>query len=398
MTQYKTNLTKNELDEFLRKLQAEGHSMKTTEVTKEIYVAARVHYGGWKNALSKLGIIQEPNKQITAKRKHTPETMAEEFRAILARGYSKSQISKKYGALYNAILRQYGSIEHFAETVGIDLMQYKNIKIKTNYRKVDKVEYVEYGNLSKQDVDKFIDTLIATCKGDDDITAESIFANYPKEYVSIKKHYGKVSEAFVCSGKYILDKNVPKNWTKEFLVEQIKMGYEMGKPLNTAYVTIYASSAEEFARKAFGSWRQALETSGIPKEYYELDSQESARAGHEFENVLGEILSEIGVEYTKYDHDKYRPDFVVGTHWIDAKLSMWTIEMHKHGTIKNYEPHCDKLTLVFLRGSRDYDAKITEKTRLVSVYKIMKKLPKDKVDIYQRKLDAILDILKENAA
>jgi len=372
--------------------------MKTTEITTVLYKAVQVYYGSWKTALTTLGITQETSKLTQTKRTWTEDSLCTELRKHLDKGQSKTYISKNHTRLYNAILRNYGSIEHFSEVVGIDLSIYENIKPKTNYRKIDKVTFNENGIMSKQDTEKFVSKLIDNYNAADIITTRTLTVDYPQEYLAIRKHYGSVANAFTSNGRYILDKKVPKRWSKEFLISQLQLGYTLNEQLNTEYVTKYASSAEEYARKAYGSWRKALEFAEIPKQYYELDSQESARAGHIFESVLGEILTDLGVEFTKYTHEKYKPDFVSGAHWIDAKLSLWTVNSHNKGTIKNYEPYCERLTVVFLRGRCDYDTMVTDKTRVVNVYKLMEGLSKERADCYQRKLDAILDALKENAA
>lgn len=304
MTKYKATSSKEEVDAYLRKIYANGHSMKTAEVPIVVYKNTQAYYGNWKNALNTLGLRREKSKSANAKE-----------------------------------------------------------------------------IINKRDIDAFINELI---NSDVKVCASYLLLNHPLEYHSIKHHYGSIAEAFTLMDVYVLDKAVPKKWTAEFLTSQIVLGYETNKQLNTDYIVRFAPSAEEFARKCFGSWRNAIISAGLPIEYVELDSQKASRDGHKFEEILGEILGDLGVNFRKYEHERWRPDFVVGNHWIDAKLSQWTV--FNSDTVENYEPHCEELTIIFLRGDKEFDKKLTGKTRMVNVYALLKNLSEDKQRLYNQNL------------
>lgn len=238
--------------------------------------------------------------------------------------------------------------------------------------------------IEKGKLDAFIREII---NEDIEIDASYLLLNYPIEYLSIKHYYGSIAEAFTLKDVYILDKRTRKNWSAEFLTSQILLGYENGKPLNTDYIVRVAPSAEEFARKRFGSWKNAIISAGIPIEYVELDSQKYARAGHRFEEVLGDILRDLGVDFRKYEHERWQPDFVVGNHWIDAKLSQSTV--YNSDTIEKYEPHCDELTIIFLRGDKGFDKKLTDKTRMINVHNLLTDLPEAKRKYYINLLSTV---------
>lgn len=398
MTTYKTGISKPELVTILKTLEAEGHSLKSAEVTANIYRAAKVYYGSWKNVINELELKQHANKLTQVRRKLTDEEIKSTLTEYLSLGYTKKDILNKDRRIYDAILRNFGSIEHFACTNGIDLSAYPNFKYKKNYRKLEKESFTSEQTLSKEEVDVYLKRILHEYSQGDKINYDSVFKDNRKMLESIKTIYGSLAKAICSSGEYVLDLEAPKLWSKDFLLTQIRLGYELEAPLNTEYITKFAPSAEEYARRAFGSWKNAVLLAGIPNSYFELDSQVSARAGHVFEEVLGEILQCLGFEYSKYTHEKYKPDFVCGNHWIDAKLSLWTLSKHEKGTVGKYEPHCDKLTIVFLRGDKLYDNMITDKTRVVSVYVLLSKLTASLKDYYTIKLEAILDALKENAA
>lgn len=89
-----------------------------------------------------------------------------------------------------------------------------------------------------------------------------------------------------------------------------------------------------------------------PKECMDFDTQKSR--GRRFELVFREILRALNINHT---HNKYlnngsiRPDFQLeGNIWIDTKLSSWTESTKK--TVKKYNPYCDKLIIVYLRGNK----------------------------------------------
>lgn len=114
-------------------------------------------------------------------------------------------------------------------------------------------------------------------------------------------------------------------------------------------------------------------------------------AGHLFEEVLGELFREIGIDYVKERFGDCIPDFAVGDLWYDAKLSETTI--HLCNTVEKYEPNCEALTIVFLRGNKNTDRKLTDKTRLVHVSHYLKRLPEIRQAYFSRKLNEITQTL-----
>lgn len=98
--------------------------------------------------------------------------------------------------------------------------------------------------------------------------------------------------------------------------------------------------------------------------------------GYEFERLVELLLNELRIEHQKQPKiENCIPDFVANNgRWFDAKLSEWSI--NTCNTIQKYEPNCRLLTIVFLRGnSTDY--MVTNKTRLINAYKLVKQLPRD---------------------
>ncbi|MED1287301.1 hypothetical protein [Bacillus mycoides] len=105
--------------------------------------------------------------------------------------------------------------------------------------------------------------------------------------------------------------------------------------------------------------------------------------GREFECIVDELLLEINMNYKKGFNQKLKPDYVLKNNiWMDAKLSRTTILNSSRNTIEKYEPHCKLLVIIFFRGEKTFDKMITQKTRMISVYKLIKQLSKHKQKLF----------------
>lgn len=298
----------------------------------------------------------------------------------------------------NEVLRLYSegvSGKKIAELLGVGKTQIFRI-LKQNNIKTNVSKKGVNGNgeraLSAEETMKRVMQLIKQSETEK-ITKYRVKEEDSLLWFSIKHHYKTLSNAVKLSGEYVLDRGIRKEWDQGYLLEQIKLGYELGMPLNSDHMTKgFGCSTEYFARKTFGSWENAIKAAGINYEEIRQDGSTLAPLGHEFEMVVSELFTDLDMSFSRYDHDKYRPDFVLGNEWVDAKLSQFTYRTPDDNgltVIDKYEPHCDKLTLVFLRGNKEYDASITEKTRLVNVYKYINRLPENLRGNYYARLDEI---------
>jgi hypothetical protein len=114
--------------------------------------------------------------------------------------------------------------------------------------------------------------------------------------------------------------------------------------------------------------------------------------GREFEELVGIILEELKYKFTKYacGIKGCEPDFIFDqTHWVDAKLSEHTV--FNSETIEKYEPHIDKLTIIYLRKSSGLGHRrmVTPKTELVHISEYLSALPEGKRLYYTEILDKI---------
>lgn len=137
-----SRMSKQEVTEELRRLQAEGHSMRTQDFDRELFRGIQQHFGGYKNAKKELGIfvdrmpyVKSDNKKRAdqAKVLWTDDVIERELRSLMATGIGRGEMRKKNSKLLSAISRRFGSLDACAEHFGIVLPE------KAYKRKYDKI-------------------------------------------------------------------------------------------------------------------------------------------------------------------------------------------------------------------------------------------------------------------
>lgn len=315
--------------------------------------------------------------------------------AVLACGIVPYRANDKVVAVHiDDIIRMYReglSISKIEQTMPFGFHVIKRILIDNGLSITSQAEWSRINNpikYSKQEVDEYIRRLLDLSL-DKRITVTTVKDDDSEMLIAIRYYYKSFTKAFLIDGEYLLDKKVPKNYNRKFFLDQLRLGYELGNTLNSTYFTVNNPGTEYYARKEFGSWENAIEQAGIPLDYIHLSSAEFSRLGHRFEKVLSDILEELNFIFSSNTHDRWKPDFIVGNKWIDAKLSQYTHSgRDKNGltVIEKYEPNCEELEIVFLRGNKDTFRKITDKTTLIHVSYYVNKLPIER----QRHYNALL--------
>jgi hypothetical protein len=216
-------------------------------------------------------------------------------------------------------------------------------------------------------------------------------------HLAARRHFGKWGNAILEFEKYY-KVNVPDlkfkrrgyfQDNKENIIYEIKLRANKNLKLNTLKLREDVQGLYLAACREFGSWEKALAEAGFDYKQIKEDVPKSRNHGKTFEFILGEILTELNILYQKGFNRKLRPDFRIKyNQWIDAKLSEWSIYCCK--TMEKYEPHCTLLTIVYLRGNKNKDKMISHKTRLISVYKLIKALPNYRYKYYIKILDDLL--------
>lgn len=157
-------------------------------------------------------------------------------------------------------------------------------------------------------------------------------------------------------------------------------------PLLFDYLVHYFKTPEKFFReyhmvRKYAHWKPRKKP--LVLIYSEL--------GRKFEEVVGEILEETSIRFSKYNCGikGCEPDFIISqSHWMDAKLSEHTV--FNSETIQKYEPHIEKLTIIYLRKTSQLEFKrmVSTKTELVHISHFIEPLPNERKVYYN-------DILRE---
>lgn len=188
-----------------------------------------------------------------------------------------------------------------------------------------------------------------------------------------------------------------KEWTKESLRKKLFEILAEGNKVNPQSVE-HVEGFYRDAKKIYGNYESFLLECGLnPAMHFHrnrnLNSIKSA-AGLLFEEVLGDLLSDLKLKTVHETVNGCRPDFIVRSpvteKWIDAKLTE-AVALRSY-TINKYAIHCDKLVLVYLIGDiKDYC--ITDKVRIVSVHRFIDMLESDDAkELYRKRLKLIVKI------
>jgi len=259
-------------------------------------------------------------------------------------------------------------------------------------------------------------------------THKGSYSGYPKKYVvdelnrlqsnghsmkikdfeqdlvyAIQEHFGGYTEAKLVLGietsMNMTDKRMRRDlaarkFTNDELIFKVRRASSSSCDLNFLYVNHRDLVNIVYKRKY--TLRGFAEEHGIELPKSKIVSRGASKftkAGLTFEHMLGEILDDLGVSYTKNAHERWNPDFVINDNvWLDAKLSYWT---RYHRMLERYTPHCDRLLVVYLRGP-NIDEYIGGEYphRKMSVYKLTEKLNETKRMYYEGKLMEIETELK----
>lgn len=343
--------TKEDLDNYLKERYKKGSPMSLSVIRREKHWSSyvyRKYYSSWNEALEANGI-----PPVQTKRK-SPETK-EELIEMIVEMHKNGDDS--YRNLYKKINKFFGSMENMKKELGIETQQKPEPKFFT-------VEQINQ-RIKEMYEDDSVEKICQETMG--------------KELAdSIRCHFGTLHNYFNQLDIDYYRKPVPFYWTKETLKRQLKRWVTEGKPLNYNFMIHSHPTFIEAARKIFGSYAALFEACDLNYEDYRTDTVQASYYGYKFEDAVGELLKALGYTFTKYETDVgLQPDFIIGDTWMDAKLSRWTIVNADDDTIEKYEQYCNRLIIVYLRG-KVKDERITPKTTVISVYKLIDQLPESK--------------------
>lgn len=363
-----------ELSEFVIECSNNGWSGYESKASNsKLYNACFIKWGNWNKALKANGITP---KRATPRNDWTKEELINIYLHEIKSGISRKEISNR-GAIY----KLFGSVSNLRVEIGLDKpQQAKKILTKNT------IDFLVNQAL-KMDIDKISEQLLDEL--DENLT------------YSIKYYYGSTPNYFSTIDIDRYKKPYTSfRWTKENIVWQLKRWIREGYPVNYTAVQTNHKGIIVASRKFFGSYKKAFEYAGLNYEDYRVDTTMASVQGAKFEDILANILTDLEMVYERTPSiNGCHPDFVIGEHWIDAKLSEWTVNLADCDTVHKYMPHCKKLTIIYLRKMKE-DTIITSDIGfdMIHVSELLKVLPNEKRYKYEVSLENILETLKENEA
>jgi hypothetical protein len=189
-------------------------------------------------------------------------------------------------------------------------------------------------------------------------------------YAQIREKFGSYESFVVSMGYDYKDVCKTRAWTKEEVIESLNNRHSKGLSLKALDLRVEELSLYKASRQIFGSYENALTKAGFNYLDTVGSRSKSCLYGHQFEKLLGNMFTQLGLNYEKHSRkiDGIIPDFFdeENNEIIDAKLSSWTV--FYSDTVEKYTPHCDKLTIVYLRGSEIKDKNINFELRPIDSY------------------------------
>ncbi|MGG3890229.1 hypothetical protein [Metabacillus fastidiosus] len=365
------NIVKEIQERVNRKL-----SLSSSIVDKEdkgLYLAGVRFFGSWGKAVEKAGYNYSAYRlQNTWNKDKIKEKILNRYENNLS--ISSRDIQKQDKNLYNACLIHFGSYSSAIQHIGLD---YDSIRKQKDWskEKVSRLLLNRYNNgLPMNDMN--------LQKADSALYSRSMFyfGSYRNALTSIGLDYELISKKI--------------NWSKEKIIKELISRYIRNEPMNSLAVQFDNKALYAACVNYFGNYRDACIGAGLDYEQIRNDIKTLASCGFRFELLLGNILSELNIVYSKGFSNKVRPDFVISHNkWIDAKLSEWTGSINS--TVEKYEPYCRLLTIVYLRGNKTKEEMIAFKTRKISAYKLIKQLPKSRQDYYYKLIENLLIDIEE---
>lgn len=388
--------SKEDLDEYLLKLKAEGHSMRYDEFPRRITYEIVKHYGTYRNAKDELNIeikrkpyvLSASNERKRKPHKWNDEKIRSELKEAVTKysTTSSTQLSKKgYRNLVDAVRRHYGTWN-----AGLVAFGYE---VAYEYRSPD-------DNLSKEETkERVLNALASGIKPtrgalEKEIRGLKRSIEFNFEGINGLKEYCGFCAISDKPSEYKEPKTYrPKLSTAEGIKREIIRMWYIGAPMNYTYVKKKRCHLLEAVNKHIGSWKHAVESIGI--NYSEVTKQGStnvlSECGTEFEEVFAELLTELNYKYIREGEGidevipdfKLKPDFILPNwRWIDCKLSEWSDI--RETIIRYHEEEPNGITIVYLRG-RNHRIERGRKWKYehISVYQFTKQLPKERQQYYE---------------
>lgn len=298
-------------------------------------------------------------------RKWNKENTKEDFlRHIQDKGdLYKFGRTKNTTALYQAILREWGSVKELCDHLGL------------NHEKLI--------TTTKWNEEKISELILEINEKEGEVCYSIIHQNNPKLASHLVHNYGGVSQAIFDLGlhdkvNFVIKK---REWTaldvEAELLQLVKQGHNM------TYRSVYSidSGLMKACNDIFGSYKSALNHIGINYEEEVIgDRLGLMRIGQKMEPLCLAALKKSGIKLRDSKlirtADSYiLPDAVSedGEVFYDFKLSSWTL--FNSDTYAKYKNHCKKLVIIYLRGDEPSSKYYGDKVEFIKLIDLINKCP-----------------------
>lgn len=339
----------------------------------KLYSAGQRYYGSWKNAVEAANI---PYSSIQ-KAKGNGYWNIDNFKLAVNKIMQSEKINSSYMQkhhldIYSAGCTLFESWNEALKAIGIEV---SDVMLYERWTKVKVIHQIKL--LHQQN---------------EDLSYKNMKTNYNPLLKAALRNFESLPKALAACDidyeQYLTSKR-KGYWTKEKIIEEIQSIENNANPLNSGYVMNNYKGFYNTARKAFGTWENAVVAAGYNYNEIRNDILKSSYYGYRFEELLDDLFKELNVSFKKYSCglEGLRPDYIFNNFkWGDAKLSEWSL--YNSDTLEKYKSKINYLWIIFMRGNiKDY--MYTDSVRMTHVHLIIKQLPKRK---QQKYLDAILNI------
>lgn len=355
---HKPEMNKQEVIAELRRLQEQGHSMKSGEFEPWFYRRIVDVFGGYMQAKKELGVTQKRKSGSGRKAPEVAEILAE-LRKVYPEIKTKGDYHTKARRVYDYSRRHYGDSYKIFEIAGLEVpgskkrertpVYWTDEKIRKElklavekcgstssnklkgegYRRiVDKIKR-RYGtwnaglvalgyeaaydyrdpseNLTKEEAkEKVLNALANGVKPTREALEKEIkglarIINAEFDGIKgLKEYCGFCS----MSDNYLKKETRVRTYrpdltTMEGVKREITRIWYIGAPMNYAYIRDARGHLLDAANKQIGSWKKAVESVGLDYDSITTTSNTLSECGADFENLFAEILTELGYEYIR---------------------------------------------------------------------------------------------------
>ncbi|RVT56248.1 hypothetical protein [Niallia taxi] len=327
--------TKEKIIKVFCKLQKAGeelHVNNLKEKHSQLLGAIDRKYGSYEAFLQEIDVDYSLIKKY---QNWDKQTVTEEFEKYTSNNEDlrESKLQKNNSALYKQIRNHFGNYKKFLSIMGYEYSDIRG-KIDWTEQRIDD-EFEEYLNENK------------------DLKASKMNRKHNTLYNAIKRRFGEYGKYLECKGFDYDEVRGTVDWTDEKVKSKyFKLVKESEGILSFTGISMKNNKLYQQIRKRFKNYKSFLESIGLAEvEIYKILKFEQ-EMGLSFERLVKKMFDCLGYdyEYQYRDIEGIRPDFYnrESSEILDVKLSFYT--GFKSYTPQKYLNHCNKLTLIYLRG------------------------------------------------